>query len=196
MIENRATGLDRSAPSADAVRPDESAKRGAFLRLFLQNQRRIYAYVLTLLPRRAEAEDVFQEASLVLWDKFDERQPPDDFAAWACRIAYFKVLDHFKKARRCPVRFSEALLERVGETAALRADALRLDERSVALESCLAKLSPRDRDLLTRRYATGATTESTARDVGRSVAAVYKALAKIRQALLECVGRTLAGGGV
>ena len=41
-----------------------------------QNERRLYAYILTLLPHRADADDVLQEASLVMWDKFDDRQPP------------------------------------------------------------------------------------------------------------------------
>ena len=45
---------------------------------------------------------------------------------------------------------------------------------------------------LSRRFAEGATTQSTATQVGRSADAVYKALAKIRQALFDCVTRTLA----
>src|SRR5262245_41559176 len=70
---------------------DRPEKVKQFLRLFLKNERRLYAYVLTLLPNRTDAEDVLQEATLVLWDKFDDEHPPDDFAAWGCRIAYFKV---------------------------------------------------------------------------------------------------------
>ena len=59
---------------------------------------------------------MLQDASLVMWDKFDTRHPPDDFTAWGCRIAYFKVLDFYKKDRRARVRFSQAMLERVAET--------------------------------------------------------------------------------
>jgi RNA polymerase sigma-70 factor (ECF subfamily) len=166
-----------------------------FLRLFLKNQRRLYAYVLTLLPNRADADDVLQEASLVMWDKFDERHPPNDFAAWGCRIAYFKVLDFYKKHQRSRVCFSQTMLERVAETALEQADTLQLDRRREALAACLEKLRPRDRDLLSRRFADGATTQSTAAAVGRSVDAVYKALAKIRQALFDCINRTLAQEG-
>ena len=173
-------------------RPD---KNKAFLRLFLLNQRRIYAYVLTLLPNRADADDVFQEASLVLWDKFDEASPPDDFAAWGCRIAYFKVLDFYKKGHRGKVRFSQALLERVAETAVEQAGTLQLDARRDALAGCIEKLNPRDRDLLARRFTPGATTRSTSEQVGRSVEAVYKALARVRHALFECAQRTLAREG-
>src|SRR5262249_26318529 len=154
----------------------------------------LYAYILTLLPHRADAEDVFQESSLVMWDKFDERQPPDDFVAWGCRIAYFKVLDFYKKSRRSRVCFSQAMLERIAETAVEQADTLQLDDRREALTGCIEKLRPGDRDLLGRRLAEGATTQSTADQVGRSVDAVYKALAKIRQALFDCVSKTLARG--
>src|SRR5262249_33679623 len=92
---------------------------------------------------------------------------------------------------RSRVRFSQAMLERLAETAVEQAATLQLDERREALARCVEKLSPRDRDLLGRRFAEGATTQSTAVQVGRSVDAVYKALAKIRQALFDCVSRTL-----
>ncbi len=174
---------------------DAPVKSKLFLRLFLQNERRLYAYILTLLPNRADADDVLQEASVVMWDKFDEHNPPDDFAAWGCRIAYFKVLDWNKKSQRCRVRFSQTMLERVAETAAERAATLQLDARRAALDGCLEKLRPADRNLLAQRFAEGETTASTAAKVGRSIDAVYKALAKIRQALFDCVTRTLAQEG-
>jgi RNA polymerase sigma-70 factor, ECF subfamily len=181
-------------PAADETARG-SAKHKLFLRLFLQNERRLYAYILTLLPHRADADDILQEASLVLWDKFDENNPPADFAAWACRIAYFKVLDFLKKRRRSRVQFSQQMLERIGETAVDHAETLQLDERREALQRCIDKLRPRDRDLLVQRFADGATTQSTAAQFGRSVDAVYKALSKIRQALFDCVTRALAREG-
>jgi RNA polymerase sigma-70 factor (ECF subfamily) len=189
------TRPDRHEPVADQEDPPTPTRNNLFLRLFLQNERRLYAYILTLLPNRADADDVLQEASLVMWDKFDERHPPDDFAAWGCRIAYFKVLDFCKKSQRSRVRFSQQMLERVAETAVGQAATLQLDERREALAGCIEKLTPGDRDLLTRRFAEGATTLSTAAAVGRSVDAVYKALAKIRQALFDCVTRALAQEG-
>jgi RNA polymerase sigma-70 factor (ECF subfamily) len=163
-----------------------------FLRLFLENERRLYAYILTLLANHTDAEDVLQEASLVMWDKFDEQHPPDNFIAWGCRIAYFKVLDFCKKNQRRRVCFSEAMLKRVSETMVEQASSLELDERREALARCIEKLAPKQRDLLVRRLARGATTQSTAVEVGRSVDAVYKALSKIRQTLFDCVNRSMA----
>lgn len=187
------TGLDARPPAAPADRPPD--KNRLFLSLFLQNQRRLYAYILTLLPNRADADDVLQETSLVMWDKFDAGQPPGDFLAWARRVAYHKVLDFYKKTHRAEARLSRVFLERVAGSAAERGDALRLDDRREALAACFEKLAPKDRDLLTRRLARGATTRSTSEQLGRSVDAVYKALAKVRHSLLECVQKSLAREG-
>jgi RNA polymerase sigma-70 factor (ECF subfamily) len=195
MVVSADAGSESHGPRP-AEGSSESAKSKLFLRLFVQNGRRLYAYILTLLPHRADDDDVLQEASLVMWDKFDEARPPDDFAAWGCRIAYFKVLDHYKKNRRQRVRFSQAMIERVADAAVEHAGGLQLDERREALARCIEKLSPRDRELLHHRFAEGATTQSAAAQVGRSVEAVYKALAKIRRGLFDCVTRALAREGL
>jgi RNA polymerase sigma-70 factor (ECF subfamily) len=173
---------------SDTRVPDKSR---SFLRLFLQSERQLYAYILTLLPNRSDADDVLQESSLVMWDKFDVAAPPTDFLAWARRIAYYKVLDFYKTTRRERARLSQAFVERVAEAASEQAQVLRLDERREVLADCVEKLVPRDRDLLTKRFAAGATTRSTSEQLGRSVEAVYKALAKLRQALFDCVQKTL-----
>ncbi|MBP3954677.1 sigma-70 family RNA polymerase sigma factor [Gemmata sp. G18] len=192
--------VDADYGSVSPAEPDEADhptpdKNRLFLRLFLQNQRRLYAYVLTLLPNRADADDVLQETSLTMWDKFDATEPPTEFLAWARRVAYHKVLDFNKKSNRAQARLSQIFLKRIAETAAGQADALKLDERRDALATCIEKLPGTDRDLLTRRFADGATTQSTSEQVGRSVDAVYKALAKVREALMQCVQKTLTQEG-
>jgi len=129
---------------------------------------------------------------MIMWEKFDEANPPDNFAAWGCRIAYFKVRDYRKVRGRQRVTFSDAMLERMAASLATEAVSRHLDDRREALESCLGKLNGRDRDLLAERLKEGATAQSTAERTGRSVDAVYKAMAKIRRSLGDCVSRTLA----
>jgi RNA polymerase sigma-70 factor (ECF subfamily) len=195
MLADTTTDPGPPGPPADDRDCGPADKKRLFLRLFLRNERRLYAYILTLLPNRADADDALQEASLAMWDKFDGHNPPNDFLAWARRVAYYKVLDVYKRAQRGRIRFSQAMLERVAEVAAEQADTLQLDDRREALAGCVAKLPPRERELLACRFADGATTRSTSEQVGRSVEAVYKALAKIRQALSDCIQRTLAREG-
>ncbi len=174
---------------------DRISKGPSFLGRFLKAERRIAGYILMLLPHCDDAEDVLQEVSLILWEKFDERNPPDDFVSWACHVAYLHVLEHRRKRRRQRVIFSDKMLERVAEAGVVRAAELRLDERLETLASCIGKLDRRDRDLLAERYKEGATARSAAERLGRSLEAVYKALARVRRLLHDCVGRTLVEEG-
>src|SRR5947208_4499624 len=105
MLADTTTDPGPAVPPADD--PGPADKKKLFLRQFLRNERRVYAYILTLLPNRADADDALQEASLAMWDKFDTRDPPADFLAWARRVAYYKVLDVYKRASRGRVRFSQ-----------------------------------------------------------------------------------------
>ncbi len=57
--------MEETSKSADPTPPVGEA----FARLFAENQRRIFAFILTLLPSREDAEDVFQDVSVVLWRK-------------------------------------------------------------------------------------------------------------------------------
>ena len=54
------------------------------------------------------------------------------------------------------------MLKRVAETMIEQASSLELDERREALAGCIEKLAPKQRDLLARRMARGATTQSAA----------------------------------
>jgi RNA polymerase sigma-70 factor, ECF subfamily len=167
-------------------------KSKLFLPLFIRFERRIYAYIFTLVPRRADADDLLQEASLVMWDKFEAESPPNDFLAWGRRIAYHKVLDFYKKSRRSQARLSQLFLEKISESAGQPSLVPQLEDRREALAACVEKLPPRGRELLTYRFTEGATTQSTAERAGLSVEAVYKSLAKLRQSLFECVQKMIA----
>src|SRR4051812_22220465 len=169
--------VDPRTPAAPAALD----KNKVFLRLFLKNERRLYAYILVLLPNRADADDVLQDTSLTMWDKFDANAPPTEFLAWARRVAYHKVLDFYKKGTRTQARLGKLFLTRLGESAVWQNEDAGHDERREALAGCVEKLPQPDRDLLAARFADGATTQSASAQVGKSVDAVYKALARVRE---------------
>ena len=58
---------------------DSSFQHDQFVERFVRSQDRIYAYVVTLLPNRADAEEVFQQTSLALWKKWRQFDPGRDF---------------------------------------------------------------------------------------------------------------------
>lgn len=169
---------------ADSDRVDE------FVRLLGQNQRRLFLYVLSLVPRWNDAEEIIQETNLVLWREFGQFQPGTNFTAWACKVAFHQVLAWRKRRQRDRLEFSPAFLEAVADEMTSAADVL--DERAHALAGCIDRLPPGQRDLLRLRYTDGLAIEAIARRVDRSVEAVYRALSRIRQALHQCVSRRLA----
>ena len=171
----------------------EADKRKRLMVLMTRYQQRIYSYIYTLVPRRADADDLLQETSLVICEKFDEFEEGTDFVAWACQIAYWRVRYSRQKFARGKVLFNQDVLDAVAHTAAEMGE--ELDERHRALTLCLGKLNPRDREFVLTRYEPGCGVAEAARGSGRSIAAAYKALTRIRKLLLDCVTHQLESGG-
>src|SRR6185436_5305722 len=86
--------------------------------LMTQHQRRIFAYIYTLVPDRHAAEDILQETSLVICEKFHEFKTGTDFVAWANQIAWWQVRATRTKFARSKVVFDDAVLEKIAHTQA------------------------------------------------------------------------------
>ncbi|HWL10206.1 MAG TPA: sigma-70 family RNA polymerase sigma factor [Planctomicrobium sp.] len=162
-----------------------------FLRLYLEHERRIHAFIVSVLGNLADADDVLQETGLLLWQKFDQFEPGTDFLAWACRIAQFRSLKSLEKRRQSRLTFRPEVLEAVYEE--VRLTGPLLETRHQALVRCLDRLPSGDRDLLRLRYTEGFSPKEISTQVGRSVHAIYKSLNRIREALLSCIERRLTG---
>jgi RNA polymerase sigma-70 factor, ECF subfamily len=164
-----------------------------FTALLARNHAPLMSFILSLHPHWADAEDILQQASVVLWRKFAEFTPGTSFLAWSCQTARYLVLNHHRKETRDPHVFSGELVEllsREGE-----ADAEHLQRQREVLGGCLNKLDARSRRLVARCYETGATIREAAEDLGATPNSVYKTLNRLRETLLECVRRSLAGEG-
>jgi len=164
-----------------------------FVTLLARHEARLHGYILTLLPHWADAEEVLQEVNLIMWEKFDQYEPGTNFFAWGCQIARYEVMRARRRRDRDHVRFSDATLDTLADETESMQD--ELVDRSQALLECMTKLPDRDRNLIELRYAEGATTLSVAEATGRSTDAVYKALARIRRTLHDCIQRALGIGG-
>jgi RNA polymerase sigma-70 factor, ECF subfamily len=165
-----------------------------FMRSFLANQRELYALIVSLVPNLADADDLLQEVSGLMWRKFNEFQPGTNFAAWGHRFAKYAVLRHYEKKRTAGrVLFNSELIELLAEEVAIAV--AEGDTQRQALYACLAKLPERSRRIIELRYEHDATVRTVAERTGRSVEAIYKALNRAHEALFHCVQRSLAREG-
>src|SRR5690606_9661712 len=84
-----------------------------FVRLLASHERRIYAYILSLVPNWADADEIFQETNVRLWRDFAEFEPGTNFAAWAIRVAYYQVLTWRKRAARDQLIFDDDMVQSI-----------------------------------------------------------------------------------
>jgi RNA polymerase sigma-70 factor (ECF subfamily) len=164
-------------------------RHALFAERFVRNQNRIYRYIVSMVADRAEAEDLFQQTSLTLWETWERYNPELDFVRWACGIAHNHVRNHFRK-RQGPLALSDEVLDQLGQRR-LDQDPVLEDRRRI-LGSCLGELPPRHRDLIDRAYGGGRTMDDVAREEGQTPNSIYKMLRRLRAALHECVTRKLA----
>ena len=168
----------------------DGGNRRAFLQLFMNSQKGIYAYILSMVHNKPDAEDIAQETALLMWDKFDEFKTGTSFVAWGIQIARYKILSYYKSKKNTK-QFDNALLDTISERYQQRAGEIEM--RLGALEDCLNKLDIRDRELLRFHYEQGLKITQLKNVVGSSVHVLYRAMARIHDLLLQCVNRTIRG---
>ena len=170
---------------------DKDAAQQRFLSLFLRSEREIFRYVAVLVPNVADAEDIVQQTALALWEKFDAYDPNQPFTPWACRFALNKARQWIERRQRWQALLEGGLLEELAQ----RREELRpeLESQLKHLEGCLNKLPAEQRSMVEGYYYRRDGIEKLAEQSARTVAAVYKTLQRIRQALQACVENAAKG---
>lgn len=158
-----------------------------FIRLLAENERRLAAYVMTFVASPSDAEDILQETKIWLWRSFEEFEVGTNFGAWARQAAFFRIQQFFRKraSERKRLVFSDECLSQLADD--FERDVENREDQSERLADCVAKLSLKHRQVLTFRYGEGLAVEEVAARIGRTVAATYRVLSRIRLALRDCI---------
>ena len=158
--------------------------------LFVRHQQALLAYVLSIEPNLADAQDIVQETFLTVSRKARTFTEGTNFLAWACMVARYNTL-HFQRTRaRRVARLDGDVVEllHAGEVV----DEGYFEQQVSAMQRCLDRLAPRARELVWLRYHGAKMPEQIAREVGWSVNAVRVALSRARTVLRKCVEHQLA----
>lgn len=150
----------------------------------------LLAYARSLLGNYSAAEDVIQEAFLVVVKKHESFQDGTSLLAWCraiVRIEVLKAKERFNRDRSLIERVLDdsidAAFAEFQETR-LQAD---VDRRKDALAGCVSKLSDRAQRVLHARMADELGYPLIGQRVGMSVEAVRKALFRAKKQVRECV---------
>ena len=152
------------------------------------SQSALYAFILTLMAGEDGAADVLQETNLKLireLHRFDTSRP---FLPWAMTLARFEVMAWRTRRQRSRLVLDNDVADLMAEETA---DS-QSDRELAALEACLSKLPPRQRDMISARYDQGETVRAIAKRLGQPENALAALLYRIRKALNDCITAKLA----
>lgn len=151
---------------------------------------RLLAYIEVIVRDRDLAEDVFQEVSIAALTKRDQINDAEHLVRWLGQAARFHGLTAARNRSNRQRVFDDRVLDQIeamwqaGQTADLGAS-------GDALQACLEKLTPRNRELIELRYQHGLTGAALAEAAGRKQNTVYVTLARLHKSLADCVTREL-----
>lgn len=148
--------------------------------LFLAHQEGLRAYALSIVRDFTTAQDVVQDAFLVVSSKAHEFDLESNFVAWTSTIIRYRALDAMRRANR-PVLSEQTL------SVLAACDPGPLDCRIEWLMECLAKLTPNVQRLLQLRYEDALKPSEIANLVGWSKNAVNVATSRARAELRKCI---------
>src|SRR5210317_848815 len=106
-----------------------------FAQRMVRNQQRMFAYIVSLVPNRADAEELFQQTCLTLWEHWERYDMSLDFVPWACGIAHNHVRNFFRKRQNSQIQLDADVLEML----AMRSQQMqqRESDQAAALRECM-----------------------------------------------------------
>jgi len=161
-----------------------------FLRRFRQCEHDLRAFIGAMVRDVHAQEDLFQEVSRTLWERFEDYDLDLSFGAWARGIAAKKMLEARRRRARWPLVFPPEIIAAVLE--AFDAADEGVPQHEAALRLCLEELPERSRTILALRYERRLPCERIAQETGSSLKAIHQTLSRLRRMLHACIERRIA----
>ena len=165
-------------------------KRDRVLKAALECRTELVAYARSLLGNYAAADDVLQEAMLVVMKKYDQFQEGTSMLAWCRSIVRIEVLRAKQRHHR-----ERSLAERVLDDAIDAAfDEFQMARRHAEVESwreallrCLERVPVRGQGVLRARFADELGYQQIGERLGMTIEAVRKTLFRLKKQVRSCV---------
>ncbi len=165
-------------------------KRDRVIKAALDCRTELIAYARSLLGNYAVADDVLQEALLVVFKKYDQFQEGTSMLAWCRSIVRIEVLRTKQRYLR-----ERTLAERLLDDAIDAAfDEFQTQRRSddaeswrEALRGCLERVPTRGQGVLRARFADELSYQQIGERLGMTIEAVRKALFRVKKQVRSCV---------
>jgi RNA polymerase sigma-70 factor (ECF subfamily) len=165
-----------------------------YVNLLQSNEAALRCFIRSLMPSWNDVDDVMQEVSLVLWEKFEEFDQDSHFLKWAYVVARFKVMNFQSKKGREKLQFDDELMELMAQEIEVEEDLRKTEEK--ALWDCMHNLTSGRRQLLLKTSQKGVTIKSLAEKMGKTPKSLYRTIDRIKVMLQQCIRQKLLEEGL
>ena len=170
----------------DSIRLFERIRAGdkeAFKNFYDRNQSALFSFLLSKGLDRATAEDLIQQAFLIIWEKRKQIDPARSLRSYLFTTAYNRMLNHFRDRKDMESEFAFVLSseEKNPEEMAVQSEAIR------NMHNVLANMPDRRRSVFEFCYLKGFSHKEAASAMNISVKTIENhmalALKELREAL-------------
>ena len=160
--------------------------RQAFRVLYAKAGPRLYAICLRMMRTRDQADDVYQEAFVKVWERSWQFDPAKgDGLAWLATVTRHCALDRLRRVPKNHVAIDEAVSFEI-DALALTDQAEPEDTRG--LHRCLSLLREDYRTAVVLAYVNGLTHEELATRLGRPLGTIKSWVKRGLEQLKDCMG--------
>ena len=162
---------------------------------YLQLRSEFIGYLYAITRDSDLAEEVYQNAAVVVMKKDGDSETIQNFRAWSKEVIRRQALYAIRqreKSSKLTRALPPELLDAVSNV--FMEDPIKSDvvlSESAALKECLAGLPVNKRKLIALRYESDASFEEISASVDASASAVQRSLSRIRKLLHDCVRRKM-----
>ncbi len=159
----------------------------------------LLSYAYGMLRNWPQAEDVVQEAYLVVMNKWQDLKNETGIFIWVRQIVHFKTLEALRSRGRESSTPDQELLNLVEQAMTENLNDLGAEQqrvRSVLLHDCMSRLNQFNLNLLAGFYWQQESCETLADRHGRSVNAIRLMLSRLREKLRTCLSKRLESQGI
>ena len=153
--------------------------------LLMKHRKALFAYIYAILHDHHLAEDVFQEVSIVLVQKWNESVEIKNLWPFAREVARRKALGMLRKQKRGKLVFSDQALDAIDEGFDLIQP--QTEDRKQYLGECIELLPSNWKKIVRLRYWKKMPVKHLSASLGQSANAVSVTMNRIRARLADCV---------
>ena len=178
--------IERLAESADILDVTFQMDEDTFRSFYDRTARSLWAYLSRTTGDKRLADDLLQETYYRFLRAGGTYTDESHRRHYLFRIAVNLVRDHYRRPRFAPLPSAE---ERHHPRSQSGAEAADRAARRIDLARAMARLKPRERDLLWLAYANGSSHDEIAASLGLKTASIKALLFRARRRLLLLLGR-------